>query len=77
VHGAEKPLGLKQKVTYTMADLAFLPQSMTLQEYSWTQHPLLGIRGVTITDIMDIDEAWFFLEHSDQKFGTTILFMQR
>ena len=30
------------------------------------------MRGVPIADIIDIDEAGFFLEHSDRKFGKTI-----
>ena len=30
------------------------------------------MRGVPIADIIDIDEAGFFLEHSDWKFGKTI-----
>ncbi len=28
--------------------------------------------GVPIVDIINIDEAGFFLEHSDRKFGKTI-----
>jgi hypothetical protein len=63
-------------LSHTTADLAFLPQNLTLQEYYWTEPPLLGMRGVPIADIVDIDEAGFFLEHSDQKFGKTILFMR-
>ncbi len=76
VHHAEKLLGLKRKAVSTTADLAFLPQNMTLREYYWTEPPPLGMRGVPISDIIDIDEAGFFLEHSDQKFGKTILSMR-
>jgi hypothetical protein len=65
VHHAEKLLGLKWKAASTTTDLAFLPQNMTLQEYYWTEPPPLGMRGVPIADIIDIDEAGFFLEHSD------------
>jgi hypothetical protein len=32
----------------------------------------LGMRGVDIADIIDIDEAGFFLEHLDQRFGKTV-----
>jgi hypothetical protein len=71
VHRAEKLLGLKWKAA-SMTDLAYLPQNMTLREYYWTQLPPLGMRGVSIADIIDIDEAGFFLEHSDRKFGKTI-----
>ncbi len=45
---------------------------MTLREYYWTEPPPLGMRGVPIADIIDIDKAGFFLEHSDRKFGKTI-----
>jgi hypothetical protein len=72
VHRAEKLLGLKRKAASTMADLAFLPWNMALREYYWTHPPPLGMRGVPIADIIDIDEAGFFLEHSDRKFGKTI-----
>jgi hypothetical protein len=72
VHRAEKLLGLKQKAASTTTDLAFLPQNMTLQEYYWTELYPLGMRGVSIADIINIDEAGFFLEHSNQKFGKTI-----
>jgi hypothetical protein len=65
VHRAEKLLGLKRKAASTTADLAFLPQNMNLQEYYWTELPPLGMRGVPIADIINIDEAGFFLEYSD------------
>jgi hypothetical protein len=39
VHRAENLLGLKWKAASTTADLAFLPQNMTLQEYYWTEPP--------------------------------------
>ena len=73
VHRAEKFLGLKRKAASTTADLAFLPWNMALREYYWTHPPPLGMRGVPIADIIDINEAGFFLEHSDRKFGKTIL----
>jgi hypothetical protein len=41
-------------------------------EFYWTLSPPLGMRGVPIADIIDKDEAGFFLEHSDRKFGKTI-----
>jgi hypothetical protein len=59
---------LKRKAASTTADLAFLPQNMTLREYYWTEPPQLGMRGVPIADTIDTDEAGFFLEHSDRKF---------
>jgi hypothetical protein len=31
------------------------------------------MRGVPIEDIIDIDEAGFFLEHSNRNFGKTVL----
>jgi hypothetical protein len=34
------------------------------------------MRGVLIADIINIDEAGFFLEHLDQKFGKTISSMR-
>ena len=34
--------------------------------------PPLGMRGVPITDIIDIEEAGFFLVHSDRRFGKTV-----
>jgi len=72
VHLAEKLLGLKRKAASTMADFAFLPWNMALHEYYWTHPPPLGMRGVPIVDIIEIEEAGFFLEHSDRKFGKTI-----
>ena len=48
-----------------MTDLVYFPQNMTLREYYWMQLPLLGMRGGPIADIINIDEAGFFLEHSD------------
>ncbi len=76
VHRVEKFLGLKPEAASTTANLAFLPQNMTLREYYWTEPPPLGMRGVPIADIINIDEAGFFLEHSDQKFGKTISTMR-
>jgi hypothetical protein len=76
VHRAKNLLGLKLKAASTTAYLAFLPQNMTLREYYWTEPPPLGIRGAPIADIINIDEAGFFLEHSDLKFGKTISSMR-
>ncbi len=76
VHRSKKLLGLKRKAASTTADLAFLPQNMTLQEYYWTEPPPLGMRGVPIADIINIDEAGFVLEQSDQKFAMIISSMR-
>ncbi len=57
VHRAEYLLGLRRKAAPTNANLAFLPV------FYWTLPPPLGMRGVDIVDIIDIDEAVFFLEH--------------
>jgi len=72
VHRAEKLLGLKRKAASTTADLAFLPWNMALREYYWMHPPPLGMGSVPIADIIGIDEAGFFLEHLDRKFGKTI-----
>ena len=72
VHRAESLLGLKRKAASTTADLAFLPGNLQTRELYWTYPPPLGMRGVPISDIIDIDEAGFFLEHSDRRFGKTV-----
>ena len=71
VHQAECLLGLRRKTASTTADLAFLPVNLQKREFYWTLPPPLGMRGVPIADIIDIDEAGFFLEHSDQRHGKT------
>ncbi len=60
VHRAEYLLGLKQKAASTTADLAFLPENLRKREYYRTLPPPLGMRGVPILDIIDINEAGFF-----------------
>jgi hypothetical protein len=35
--------------------------------------PLLGMRGIDIVDIIDIDQAGFFSNDLDQRFGKTVL----
>ena len=76
VHRAEKLLGLKWKATFSMTDIAFLPWNMALHEYYW-MHPLpLGMRSAPFADIINMDEAGLFLEHSDRKFGKTISAMR-
>ena len=69
VHRAECLLGLKRKAASTTADLAFLPVNLQKREFYWTLPPPLGMSGVPIADIIDIDEAGFFLEHSDRRHG--------
>jgi hypothetical protein len=60
VHQAEHQFGI-------------LASESTKHELYWTLPPLLGMRGVPISDIVDVDEAGFFLEHSDQRHGKTVL----
>jgi hypothetical protein len=72
VRRAESLLGLKRKATSTTADLAFLPGNLQTRELYWTYPPPLGMRGVPISNIIDIDEVGFFLEHSDRRFGKTV-----
>jgi hypothetical protein len=55
------------------ANLAFLPVNLQMRELYWTLPPLLGMRGVSIAHIVDIDEAGFFLEHLDQRHSKTVL----
>jgi hypothetical protein len=38
--------------------------------------PSLGMRGAPFADIINIEEAGFFLEHSDRKVGKKILSMR-
>ena len=71
VHRAECLLGLRRKAASTTADLAFLPVNLQKREFYWTLPPPLGMIGVPIADIIDIDEAVFFLEHLDQRHGKT------
>jgi hypothetical protein len=71
VHRAECFLGLRRKAASTTADLAFLPVNLQKREFYWTLPPPLGMIGVPIADIIDIDEAVFFLEHLDRRHGKT------
>ncbi len=64
-HHVEYLLGLRRKATSTTAVLAFLPVNLQKRKFYWTLPPPLGMRGVDIVDVIDIDEAGFFLEHLD------------
>ena len=59
VHRAEKLLDLKRKAASTTADFATLPINMLKRELYWTMPPPLGMVGVAVADILDIDEAGF------------------
>ena len=72
VHRAEELLGLKRKAASTTADLAYTPTNQLKRELYWTMPPPLGMVGVDISDIIDIDEAGFKLEHSNRSFGKTV-----
>ncbi len=72
VHRAEKLLDLKRKAASTTADFATLPINMLKRELYWTMPPPLGMVGVAVADIIDIDEAGFFLESSNRNFGKTV-----
>ncbi len=72
VHQAEQLLGLKRKATSTTANLAFLPVNLQKCELYWTLPPPLGMRGVSLEDIVDVDELVSCL--SIRIKGTTRLF---
>ena len=72
LHRAEELLGLKRKAASTTADLAYTPGNLRKRELYWTMPPPLGMAGVPIADIIDIDEAGFKLEHTNRKFGKTV-----
>ena len=50
-----------------------MPGNLQTRELYWTYPPPLGTRGVPISNIIEIDEAVFLLEHSDRRFGKTVL----
>jgi hypothetical protein len=60
VHCAEYISGLRQKATSTTATLEFLPVNLQKRKFYWTLPPSLGMRGVDIVGIIDIDEVFFF-----------------
>ena len=72
IHRAEKLLGLRRKAASTTADNAYLPINLQRREAYHTQPPPLGIDGVPNADLICYDEAGFFLEAQDRKFGKTV-----
>ena len=72
VHRAEQLLDLKRKAESTIANFATLPSNMLKRKLYWTMPPPLGMVGVAVADIIDIDEAGFFLESSNRNYGKTI-----
>jgi hypothetical protein len=73
VHRAEQLLDLKRMAASTTADFATLPSNILKRELYWTMPPPLAMVGVAVADIIDIDEAGFFLESSNRNFGKTVL----
>jgi len=71
-HRAEQLLDLKREAASTTADFATLPSNMLKHELYWTMPPPLGMVGVAVADIIDIDKAGFFLESSNRNFGKTV-----
>ena len=72
IHRAETLLGLRMKAASTTADMAYSPSNLRKREYYHTHPPPLGMRGVPVEDIIDIDEAAFKLEHQNRKRGKTV-----
>lgn len=72
VYRAEVLLGLKRKSASTTADMAFTPTNLQKRHNYWNMPPPLGMLGVQTRDILDIDEAGFFLESQNRKYGKTI-----
>ena len=72
VHRAEQLLDLKRKAASTTANFATLPSNMLKRKLYWTMPPPLGMVGVAVTDIIDINKAGFFLESSNRNYGKTV-----
>lgn len=74
---AEKRLGLSQKVGSSTSKLAYLPINLTKRDNYWAMPPPLGVHGVDINLMIDIDEAQFKLESQDQKYGKVVREVQK
>ena len=72
LHRAEVLLGLRWKAASTTADMAYAPVNLRKRNYYRTQPPPLGMAGVALADIIDIDEAGFKLEDQNRKHGKTV-----
>jgi len=72
VHRAEQLLDFKRKAASTTANFATLPSNMLKRKLYWTMPPPLGMVGVAVADIIDIDEAGYFLESSNRNYGKTV-----
>ena len=66
---AETRLGLTGKRGSTTAYQAFLPRNLARRHAFWTEPWPYGIADVDAADMIDIDEAGFFLQTANRSYG--------
>ena len=66
---AETRLGLTRKRGSTTAYQAFLPRNLARRHAFWTEPWPYGIADVDPADMIDIDEAGFFLQTANRSYG--------
>lgn len=69
VSRAKALLSIRRKVASTTATKAYLPETLRTRHLYWNAPPPLGMAGVAIADIIDIDEAGFKIEQTTQRYG--------
>jgi len=72
IHRAETKLDLTRKSASTTAAKAYLPKNLQLRHMYFNCNYPLGIADIQTDDIIDSNEAGFFLESSNRRFGKTV-----
>ena len=72
VYQAEKRIGLSRKVGSSTSKLAYLAINVMKRQMYWAEAPPLGVHGVDVVCMIDIDEAQFKLESQDPRYGKVV-----
>ncbi|KAJ1414605.1 hypothetical protein B484DRAFT_335193, partial [Ochromonadaceae sp. CCMP2298] len=66
---AEKRMGLTHKRASTTAYQALTPRNIARHQLFWTRPPPLGVFGVPVAQLLDMDETAIFITSANRPFG--------
>ena len=69
---AEKRMGFTRKEGCTTANQATNPINVMRRRHFWSQPIPIGIRGVQLLHLIDIDEAAFFIQTANRIYGKSL-----
>lgn len=69
VSRAKALLSIRRKVASTTATKAYLPENLQKRHLYWNAPPPMGMAGVKIENIIDLDEAGFKVEQTTSRYG--------